>query len=126
MLGMTSNYNSNDHSFIGGEIGHYVNRLAKESGRDLTVIRYNKLGVFCIIEMLSPNRDVFIDLMNLGKSLANFNRAKNHELQHRLFKPLTCDETSVGIAEAESRHLHDMQAWNEEEGERLAKCAKGE
>jgi len=126
MLGMTSNYNSNDHSFIGGEIGHYVNRLAKESGRDLTVIRYNKLGVFCIIEMLSPNRDVFIDLMNLGKSLANFNRAKNHELQHRLFKPLTCDETSVGITEAESRYHHDRQDENAEEQERLELCARGE
>ena len=126
MLGMVNHLNSNKHSFIGGEIGHYVNRLAKESGRDLTVIRYNKLGVFCIIEILSSNRGDFIDILNLGKSLANFNQDKNRELHRRLFKPLTCDETSVGITEAESRYHHDRQDENAEEQERLELCARGE
>lgn len=123
MLGMVSNYNSEKHIKIGGEIGAYVSRLAEESGRDLAVICYEKLAVFCIIEWMSPNRDVFIDIMNLGKSLANF---KPTELRRRLFKPLTCKGTSEFISKGDSDYHHERQDWNEEEGERLAKVSRGE
>lgn len=126
MLGMVSNYSSEKHTKVGGEIGAYVSRLAKESGRDLAVICYEELAVFCIIEWLSPLRDIFIDMMNLGKSLANFDRAKATELGFRLFKPVSCDETSRFIATKESDFHHDRQNDNEEEHERLAKDERGE
>ena len=126
MLGCVSTYKRDEHAFIGGEIGHYVNRLAKESGRDLAVIRYERLGVFCIIEFMSPKRDVFIDIMNLGKSLANFDRTKANELLRRLFKPLTCDETSHALAIGESDFHHGLQDENSEETEREERCARGE
>jgi hypothetical protein len=126
MLGSVSTRKIDDHTVLGGELGRYVERLAKESGRDLFLMRYNKLGVFCICEWMSPNRDIFIDLMNLGKSLGNFTREKNTELLQRLFKPLTCDTTSQLLAQADSDYHHLRQDENEEEGERLAKCAIGE
>lgn len=126
MLNMVSNYSSEKHTRIEGEIGVYIARLAKESGRDLAVICYEDLGVFCIIEYLSPIKDIFIDMMNLGKSLANFNRNKAAELGRRLFKPVSCDETSRFIAGNESDYHHGRQDDNEEEGERLAKIARGE
>ena len=113
---MVSNYSSDKHTKVGGEINAYVSRLAKESGRDLAVICYEELAVFCIIEWMSPNRDVFIDLLNLGKSLANFTRAKAAELQQRLFKPITCDETSKFISKGDSDFHHGRQDDNEEEG----------
>ena len=126
MLGMSSVYDSKKHVLIGGEIGPYISKLGEESDRSLAVICYEKLQVFCIIEWLSPNKDVFIDIMNLGKSLANFSRAKAAELGHRLFKPISCNETSRFITEGESDYLHQRQDENEEEGERLAKVAIGE
>lgn len=126
MLGMTSTFDSEKHSRIGGEIGAFIDRLAKQTHRDFGVIRYNELGVFCIIEYLSPNRDVFVDTMNLGDSLANFNRQKADELQQRVFAPLTCRETSVAMAQTESDYLHMRQDWNDEEQSRLEKCARGE
>lgn len=126
MLGMTSIFDSEKHTKIGGEIGAYVSRLAKESGRDLAVICYEELAVYCIIEWMSPNQDVFIDMMNLGKSLANFTRAKALELKHRLFKPITCKETSDFISKGDSDYHHERQDGNEEEGERLAKVSRGE
>jgi len=126
MLGMTLVYSSDKHTIIGGEIGAYIERMSQESGRDLFVIRYNELCVFCICEWMSPNKDVFIDIMNLGKSLANFNAERGREFRQRLFKPIGCDETSVFIAKGESDFHHSMQDWNSEETERYAKIATGE
>jgi hypothetical protein len=126
MVGMTSIFDSDQHSFIGGEIGAYILRLAKKTGRDFAVIRYHELGVFCIIEFISPLRDVFVDTMNLGKSLANFDRKRADELQQRIFAPITADDIVAGSAEADSEYHHLRQDWNAEEQVRLEKCARGE
>ena len=126
MMGMTSVFDSDQHSIIGGEIGAYISRLAKATDRDFAVLRYNELGVFCIIEFLSPLHDVFVDSMNLGKSLANFDRKKADELQHRVYAPITSDDIVEGSAEADSEYHHLRQDWNSEEQVRLEKCAKGE
>jgi len=126
MLGMTSKFNHKEHTFVGGDIGAYIKRLGKEHDRHLAVIRYKKLGVFCIIEFLTPQRNVFVDSMNLGKSLGNFNRVKSVELRMRLFRPLTARETSVSIANAESDYYHRRQDENEQETERWARIKMGE
>ena len=126
MLGAVTVFDRSKHTKIRGEIGRFVERLAEKSGRDLFVVRYEMLDVFCICEWMSPQKDVFIDTMNLGKSLANFDYKKSRELQRRLFAPLTANETSRKIAEAESDYHHMRQDENEEEGERLAKIARGE
>jgi len=126
MIGMTSVFDADKHSRIGGEIGAFIDRLSSQTHRHFGVIRYNELGVFCIIEYLSPNRDVFVDTMNLGDSLANFTRAKANELQQRVFAPLTCRETSEALEKADSDFHHLRQSWNDEEQERLEKCAIGE
>jgi len=126
MLGMVSNYNPDEHTILGGELEAYIQRINKETGKKMFLVRYNKIGSFVIAEWLAKPRDVFVDVMNLGKSLGTFNREKANELRHRLFAPVTCRETSVGIAEEESRYLHERQDENEEETERLAKISRGE
>jgi len=126
MLGMVSNYSPNEHAIMGGEINSYVKRINKEYGKKLFVVRYLRYGTFVIAEWLAKPRDVFVDVMNLGKSLSNFNREKANELRHRLFAPVTCGETSEGIAEEESRYLHERQDENAEEQERLERCSRGE
>lgn len=126
MLGLVSTFNRQEHTFIGGEIGPWVAKIGKESNRDLAVIRYEKLGVFCIIEFLSPTRDVFVDIKNIGKSLGNFGREAATELQRRLFRPVTCDQTSEFITENESRYHHDRQDDNSAEWERQERIEMGE
>ena len=123
---MVSIYTPHEHTFIGGEIGQYIARIAKESGRDLAVVRYEKLGTFCIVEFLSQTREIFVDVKNLGGSLANFTRRDARELEHRLFKPITTDQTGRFITENESRYHHDRQDDNEAEGERLERIERGE
>jgi hypothetical protein len=126
MLGSVSIFNSDKHTLIGGDIGDFIGRLAERSRRELRVIRYNELGVFCIIEFLSPKHDVFLDTMNLGESLANFDHSRREELERRLFRPITCDETSRLVAQGESDFHHMKQDENEEEHERMARIALGE
>ena len=126
MLGMTSVFDVNKHTIVGGEIGSHIKQLSKKANRDLFVVRYNDLGVFCICEFMSPKRNVFIDIMNLGKSLANYDLRKAQELRQRLFAPLSAEETSRSIAAAESDYHHMRQDECEEEKERLKKVAIGE
>ena len=92
----------------------------------LFVVRYNLHGTFVIAEWLAKPRDVFVDVMNLGHSLANFTREKAQELRHRLFAPVTAEETSRFIHQSESDYHHMRQDDNSEEWEREERIAKGE
>jgi hypothetical protein len=129
MNGLVSFYNSDEHTIIKGELAAFCERLVSSDHRHkgkLFVVRYNKLGSFVIAEWLTKPMDVFVDVMNLGKSLSNFTREKAHELRHRLFSPITAEETSRFIQRGDSDYHHMRQDENEEEQERWDKCAIGE
>lgn len=129
MLGLVSFYNTKEHTIIGGDIADFCKRLVEHTpqraGR-LFVVRYNKLGTFVIAEWLAKPKDIFVDVMNLGKSLANFDRKKAHELRQRIFKPLTAEGTVRQMAAADSNYHHFRQDENSEEWERQEKVARGE
>lgn len=129
MLGLVSNYNSAEHRIIGGDLSRWVDGLIegdpRRKGR-LFVVRYNKLGVFVIAEWLGKPKDVFVDVLNLGKSLANFDRKGAQELRRRLFAPLTAEGTNRATMEAESDYHHNLQDEDAEETERQERIAIGE
>lgn len=129
MLGLVSNYNTAEHTIIGGEIGRWVSRLIKgdpQRKNKLFVVRYNKLGVFCICEWLAGPKDVFVDVFNLGKSLQSFTREKAKELKRRLFSPLSAEVTSREIIRNDSDFYHNLQDEDAEETERQERVAIGE
>lgn len=129
MLGLVSNYNSDEHTIIGGEIAEWVNRLVEgdpiRRGR-LFVVRYNKLGVFVIAEWLAKPKDIFVDVLNFGKSLGNFGRKEAMELRRRVFAPVTAEETSRAIIQTDSDYYHNLQDEDMEETERQERVAIGE
>ena len=129
MNGMVSFYNSDEHTIIGGDIPIFCAGLVEHipglRGK-LFLVRYNRRGTFVIAQWLAGSKDIFVDVMNLGSSLGNFTREKAHELRQRLFAPLSVEEIGEASAKAESDFHHNMQDYNEEEGERLAKCETGE
>lgn len=128
-LGMVSFFDSDKHTIIPGELSDFCARLVEGDPQregKLFVIRYEKLGVFCVCEWLAKPKDIFIDVLNLGKSLGNFTRQKAGELRHRLFAPITYEETARDSAEADSDYHHMRQDWDGEEGERIEKCSCGE
>jgi hypothetical protein len=99
---------------------------SRERKNKLFLVRYNKLGVFCICEWLGKPKDVFVDVMNLGKSLGNFGRKKAYELRQRLFAPVTADMTREAIVKTDSDYYHNLQDENAEETERQERVVKGE
>jgi hypothetical protein len=129
MLGLVSNYNSDEHTIIGGEIGRWVSELIKGDPRrkgKLFVVRYNKLGVFCICEWLAGPKDIFVDVMNLGESLGNFDRKQARELHRRVFAPVTAEATSRAIIQTDSDYYHRLRDEDMEETERQERVARGE
>lgn len=130
MLGLVSNYTSEEHTVITGSgIPEFLDRLVEgdpqRKGR-LFLVRYNKLEVFCICEWLGNPYDVFVDVMNLGKCLGNFGKKASQELRRRLFDPLTAEDTSRAIIQSDSDFHHNLQDEDMEETERQERVAIGE
>lgn len=129
MLGLVSNYTTEDHTIVRGELSLWLECLMegdpKRRGR-IFLVRYNKLGVFVIAEWLGRPKDIFVDVMNLGKSLGSFGRVKAQELRKRLFDPLGPEETSRAVTQADSDYYHNLQDEDAEETERQELVARGE
>lgn len=129
MLGLVSHYNTTEHTIVGGELSEWLKRLIEgdpqREGR-LFLVRYNKLGVFCICEWLAKPKSVFVDVMNLKKSPGNFGSQEALELKRRLFGSLSAEETSRAIIQADSDYHHTLQDEDMEETERQERVAIGE
>ena len=129
MLGLVSHYNATEHTIIGGELSEWIKRLIKgdpqREGR-LFLVRYNKLGVFCICEWLAKPKSVFVDVFNLGKSLGNFGLQETRELKRRLFGSPSAEETTQAIIDNDSDYYHNLQDEDMEETERRERVAIGE
>lgn len=129
MLGLVSNYSTDEHTIIGGELSIWLKNLMEgdpqRKGR-LFLLRYNKLEVFCICEWLGKPKDVFVDVVNLGKTLQSFTLEKANELRRRLFSPITAEETSQAIIQIDSDYHHNLNDEDSEETERQERIAMGE
>jgi hypothetical protein len=129
MLGMISLYLSEEHTIINGGISEWLDRLVEgvpQREGCLFLLRYDKLGVFCICEWLGGGNDTFVDVMNLGKSLGNFGKKEARELRRRLFNPVTAEETSRAIIGTDSDYYHNLHDEDMEETERQERVAVGE
>ena len=129
MLGLVSYDTPDEHTIIRGGISEWLERLVEGDPRHkgrLFLLRYNKLGVFCICEWTDDNKDTFVDVFNLGKSLGDFDRKQAHELRRRLFAPFTAEETSQAIIKNDSDFYHNLHDEDMEEAERQERVAIGE
>ena len=129
MLGLLSCYNPDEHTIIRGEMSEWLKRLVEgipQRKGCLFLIRYNKLGVYCICEWIGGGHDTFVDVLNLGKSLGNFGQKEAQELKRRLFNPVTAEESSREIIRNDSDFYHNLQDEDMEETERNERVAIGE
>ncbi len=129
MLGLVSNYSSDEHTIINGSMSDWLKRLMKDDPvrKDrLFLLRYNKLEVFCICEWLGKPKDVFVDVFNLGKTPQSFTYEKAQELRERLFDPLTPEDTRIAVSNADSDYHHNLNNEDLEETERQERIAMGE
>ena len=129
MLGMVSDYTSEEHTIVRGELSVWLDRLTEgdpQRKNRLFLLRYNKLGVFVIAEWLAKPKDIFVDVFNIGKSLSNFGHAEAQELRSRLFDPLGPEKVRELTARADSDFHHNLQDEDAEETERNERVAMGE
>ena len=129
MLGLLSCYNPDEHTIIRGELSEWLKRLvAGDPQRKgcLFLLRYNKLEVYCICEWVGGGRDTFVDVLNLGKSLGDFDQKRAQELKRRLFNPVTAEESTREIVRNDSNFYHNLQDEDMEETERQERVAIGE
>lgn len=128
MLGMVSVYNPDEHTILGGELAAWLNQLVEgdplRRGR-LFLVRYNKIGSFVIAEWMGKSKNIYVDVLNLGKSI-NLSRARAGELRRRLFASHTAEGMVKLTTQADSDYHHAMQDENAEERECQAKEARGE
>ncbi len=129
MLGLVSCYNPDEHTIIRGEMSEWLERLVEGNSRRegcLFLLRYNRLEVFCICEWVGGGRDTFVDVLNLGKSLGNFDQKQAQELRRRLFNPVIAEESTREIIRNDSDFYHNLQDEDAEETERQKRVAIGE
>lgn len=122
MLGLATTYCEREHTIILGEVDSFLKRLvqgnASREGK-LFVVRYEEHGTFVIAEWLGRPKDIFVDVLNLGKSLGNFNQSAAKELCARLFAPITMEQVNTHNQDAESDYLHNRQDWSDTSEERV-------
>ena len=129
MLGLVSNYSSNEHTIVGGELSLWLNRLVEhdlERKGKLFLVRYNELEVYVIAEWLGKPKDVFVDVLNIGKSLGNFGPAEAQELRNRLFNPIGSEETKRSMTGTDRDYYSNLQEEDSLETERQELVARGE
>ena len=125
---MTSYYRQQEHTIVGGDLSAWLERLVENDPKrkgHLFLVRYNKLGVFVIAEWLDKY-NIFVDVLNLGKSLANFGFKAAQELRRRLFAPVTAEETMKIVNQNDSDFYHRLQDEDSEETERRERVTIGE
>ncbi|KKN55748.1 hypothetical protein LCGC14_0578970 [marine sediment metagenome] len=129
MLGLVSNYKSDEHTIVGGELSLWLNRLVaddRERKGKLFLVRYNELEVYVIAEWLGKPKDVFVDVLNIGKSLGNFTSAEARELRNRLFNPIGSEETKRSMTQTDRDYYSNLQEEDSIETERQELVARGE
>ena len=92
----------------------------------LFLVRYNELEVYVIAEWLGKPKDVFVDVLNIGKSLGNFTSAEAQELRNRLFNPIGSEETKRSMTQTDRDYYSNLQEEDSLETERQELVARGE
>ncbi len=122
MLGLVTTYDAREHSLIPGDVDAFVKNLVRNDPTrkgKLFIVRYEKHDTFVIAEWLGRPKDIFVDVLNLGNSLGNFDDGKAKELCARLFAPITMEQVDTNNQAAESDFLHERQDWDDASEERV-------
>ena len=111
MLGMACNYSPKQHSLIHPEQLTWCKRetcdpLLKEQ---LFCYLQREIGVFVIARWTDKVYGSFVDILNLGRSLASFTREKAQEFKRRVNSPISAAHTRRFLEQAD-RDYYSRQA----------------
>ena len=103
MLGAVCHFRRDQHLILEPTFLDWCKEQAPDDIKDeLFVYRQLQVGTFVIGRWISKGAGTFVDLINLGSSLANFTREVAQGFRRRLYAPVTIEQTR--------RHLQDFDS----------------
>jgi hypothetical protein len=118
MLGTSCPYRSDQHRIIHPELERWVKRQVSDPKlRDsLFVYHHLQVGTFVIAQWTVPDR-WFVDVLNLGSSLANFDRGRAEMFKITFLQPVGKRQLGRALGQGYMGHLRGLQQQNDEEKE---------
>ena len=116
MLGLACQYDERQHKVIHPPLENWVKgQVSDPVLRDRLFIYYHNLeGTFVIGLWEGNSKGYFIDAMNLGDSLQNFDRLMAQSLVTNLSRPLSNKQIARGFRRSERDELHAKQEYADE------------
>ncbi len=116
MLGLACEYDGSQHRLITPELLHWCKRQASDGElRDsLFVYHHLQVGTFVIARWINHPWGLFVDVLNLGHSLANFDKTAAREFRNRVLCPVSAEATARGMRDASSDFRHSRDDSNAE------------
>jgi hypothetical protein len=121
MFNLVCNYDSAQHFIIEPEIIRWCRRQVddKEIQKHLFAYYHLKEDTYVIGWWINSEYGPFVDLLNLGHNLNNFDRARAQEFTRRLRQPTTASDIKNFSEQAETNDLHNLQEQSSAEAERI-------
>lgn len=116
------------HIISGGELIAWCKREAPAKDKNRLFLYRHQIHETFVIAMWASDRalGVFTDFLNLGYSLANFDRKKAQEFLRRLYAPTSAHEMAKAINQTSRDYSAIRQDEDAEEHERVEKRQRDE
>ena len=111
MIGMPCTFDAGQHAVIHPELEDWIHREIPDRNFLDRVFVYRHLlyGTFVIAQWLNRDAGLFIDVMNLGYSLGNFDKEKARTLRSNIMQPITGRQARDCMRKAQDDHVERRQ-----------------
>ncbi len=108
---MVCQYDPHQHELLDNDVSRWLKRETSdpELRKKVFVYRHLRYGTFVIGLWINAPQGVFVDVLNMGTSLANLTASNAQELRKRLFAPTAASDMAHQMQESYSEYLHRRQ-----------------
>ena len=109
MIGQACQYRPEQHEMLHGDVENWIKRGIPDLKirESLFVYRHRLHGTFVIGLWVGPGR--FVDVLNMGHSLANFNREKAQQFIRQINDSVSGQQIAKILNQAERDRVGDSQ-----------------
>ncbi len=120
MLGQPCAYDRQQHRIIHPHIEKWIKRQVPVGKlRDSLFVYYHNLyGTFVIAQWIAPKKS-FIDVLNMGTTLYNFDQDMAEEFLQGILSPVSSQEMADSLKRGESNRLSRKQDSTSDRAERM-------
>ncbi len=117
MIGQACRYDRQQHRILHPRMEKYILRQAPANIRGSLFVYYHNLHrTFVIAQWVVPDK-AFVDVMNLGHSLANFGSEEARQFRLQIKSPVGNQQLAKALRQKELDRLTERQATNDQQVE---------